>query len=240
MDNKHYQANAVDSAPELSTLSSEGYPTNGSPSLGIPATQPGAAWFHAVASEIANAISKGGLTPSNNSVSQLAEAMVAIVGKYGCPAGTIIPFAGTTTVPDNFLLCNGALISRTTYSDLFAAIGTAYGAGDGSTTFKLPDFRDRVLQGASASHAAGTYVEAGLPNITGSRVMQHDCLGIEWQGALASTFIDTSVKLFQIASASIVDGKWIYSFDASRSNALYSASSTVQPAAGVVQYLIKY
>lgn len=240
MDTHFYEADAAQSAPLLSTLASEGYPTNGSASLGIPATRPGAAWFYGIAEELRNAIARGGLTPSNSSVSQLAEAMVAIVGKYGCPAGAIIPFAGTSTVPDNFLLCNGAVVSRVTYSALFDAIGTSYGAGDGSTTFGLPDFRDRVLQGASASHAAGTYVEAGLPNITGSRVMQHDCFGIEWQGALTATFIDTSVKLYQIVPTSIVGGKWIYSFDASRSNKLYGASSTVQPAAGVVQYLIKY
>lgn len=77
MDNKHYQANAVDSAPELSTLSSEGYPTNGSPSLGIPATQPGAAWFHAVASEIANAIKAGGVTPDAQKVDQLSQSISA-------------------------------------------------------------------------------------------------------------------------------------------------------------------
>lgn len=240
MDNKHYQANAVDSAPELSTLSSEGYPTNGSPSLGIPATQPGAAWFHAVASEIANAISKGGLTPSNNSVSQLAEAMVAIVGKYGCPAGTIIPFAGTSTVPDNFLLCNGAVVSRVTYSKLFAAIGTAYGTGDGSTTFALPDYRDRVLQGASSSHAAGTYIAAGLPNIIGSRIMQHDCIGTSWSGALSARIEDASVDLFTLASLSSRKGKWFYNFDASKSNSLYGLATTVQSNAGSVQYLIKY
>lgn len=77
MDNKHYQTNAVDSAPELSTLSSEGYPTNGSPSLGIPATQPGAAWFHAVASEIANAIKAGGVTPDAHKVDQLSQSISA-------------------------------------------------------------------------------------------------------------------------------------------------------------------
>ena len=148
MDSHFYEADAAQSAPQLSTLSSEGYPTNGSASLGIPATRPGAAWFYGIAEELRNAIARGGLTPSNNSVSQLAEAMVAIVGKYGCPAGTIIPFAGTSTVPDNFLLCNGALISRTAYATLFAVIGTSYGTGDGSTTFALPDYRDRVLQGA--------------------------------------------------------------------------------------------
>lgn len=53
------------------------------------------------------------------------------------PVGLIAPFGGTTA-PTGWLLCNGAAVSRTTYSDLFAVIGTKYGAGDGSTTFNLP------------------------------------------------------------------------------------------------------
>lgn len=53
------------------------------------------------------------------------------------PAGVIVPFAGTT-VPAGYLLCDGSAVSRTTYADLFAAIGTTYGAGDGNTTFNLP------------------------------------------------------------------------------------------------------
>lgn len=63
------------------------------------------------------------------------------------PSGAILQFAGTSA-PTNWLLCDGALISRTTYADLFSAIGTTYGAGDGSTTFKLPDLRGRVPVGA--------------------------------------------------------------------------------------------
>ena len=62
------------------------------------------------------------------------------------PAGIIMPFAGTTA-PTGYLLCFGQLISRTTYSGLFAAIGTTYGSGDGSTTFNLPDLRGRTIAG---------------------------------------------------------------------------------------------
>ena len=68
------------------------------------------------------------------------------------PAGTVLPFAGTTA-PTGFLLCNGATISRTTYSKLYAAIGSAHGAGDGSTTFHLPDYRGRFLRGADGGAA---------------------------------------------------------------------------------------
>ena len=61
-------------------------------------------------------------------------------------AGLIQAFGGTIP-PAGWMFCNGALVSRTTYSELFAAIGTSYGAGDGSTTFALPDLRGRVPVG---------------------------------------------------------------------------------------------
>jgi microcystin-dependent protein len=62
------------------------------------------------------------------------------------PAGIIMPYA-TTFIGKDCLLCNGNKVSRTDYKELFDAIGTAWGAGDGSTTFTLPDLRDRALYG---------------------------------------------------------------------------------------------
>lgn len=64
----------------------------------------------------------------------------------GCPVGSILPFAGST-IPDNYLECDGSAVSRTTYADLFAVIGTTYGAGDGSTTFNLPNIKGKVTVG---------------------------------------------------------------------------------------------
>lgn len=60
--------------------------------------------------------------------------------------GVIFPFGGTTA-PNGFLMCYGQAVSRTTYAALFATIGTAFGAGDGSTTFNVPDLRGRVPAG---------------------------------------------------------------------------------------------
>jgi microcystin-dependent protein len=65
------------------------------------------------------------------------------------PPGTISMFGGAAA-PLGYLLCDGALVSRTTYALLFAAIGTTWGAGDGSTTFGLPDLRGRGPVGAGA------------------------------------------------------------------------------------------
>jgi len=61
-------------------------------------------------------------------------------------AGVIVAFGGATP-PQGWLLCDGAAVSRTTYASLFAAIGSAFGAGNGSTTFNVPDFRGRFLRG---------------------------------------------------------------------------------------------
>ena len=68
------------------------------------------------------------------------------------PTGSIIPFAGKTA-PEGWLFCQGQAVSRTTYAQLFAVIGTTYGSGDGSTTFNVPDLRGRVAVGAEASDA---------------------------------------------------------------------------------------
>ena len=72
----------------------------------------------------------------------------------------ISPFTGamlmwpTATAPSGFLLCNGQTVSRSTYAALFAIVGTVFGSGDGSTTFTLPDYRDRMAIGAGTTYAA--------------------------------------------------------------------------------------
>ncbi len=66
--------------------------------------------------------------------------------EIGVPVGTVITLS-TENVPEGFLECNGAEISRTTYSRLFDVIGETYGAGDGSTTFNLPDLRGEFIRG---------------------------------------------------------------------------------------------
>lgn len=67
----------------------------------------------------------------------------------------IIQMYGGSTAPDGYLLCDGSAVSRTVYQSLFEAIGTTYGAGDGSTTFNLPDLQGRVPIGAGESDADG-------------------------------------------------------------------------------------
>ena len=66
------------------------------------------------------------------------------------PIGSVVEWTGTQT-PQGWLLCDGREVSRTTYSELFAAIGTVWGAGDGSTSFNIPDYRDKFVLGAGGN-----------------------------------------------------------------------------------------
>jgi hypothetical protein len=74
------------------------------------------------------------------------------------PSGSILMFAGSTA-PDNWLLCDGAAVSRATYNKLFQAIGTTWGAGNGTTTFNLPDMRGAAPAGVGTTPAFYTQAE---------------------------------------------------------------------------------
>lgn len=89
--------------------------------------------------------------------------------KMYVPPGTVLAFP-STFIPFGFLYCDGSAVSRTTYWELFASIGTIYGAGDGSTTFNLPDFRGVFLRGyqEGTTNAVGTVQPESLPDIRGA------------------------------------------------------------------------
>lgn len=87
---------------------------------------------------------------NDNGIVDNAEKVGGQLPSYYSPTGAILAYAGSTA-PTGWLLCNGATISRTTYAALFAVLGTTYGAGDGSTTFALPDMRGRVGVGIGAN-----------------------------------------------------------------------------------------
>lgn len=93
----------------------------------------------------------------------------------GVPAGSIMPWGGSTA-PSNWLICDGSAVSRETYGTLFAVIGTSYGAGNGTTTFNLPDLRGRIpvgrnagtfgTLGATGGAETHTLTEAQMPSHT--------------------------------------------------------------------------
>lgn len=134
------------------------------------------------------------------------------------------------------LLMNGGAVSRTTYAKLFALIGTAFGAGDGTTTFNLPNARDRVLQGANGNLMQ--YLAAGLPNITGA-LTQMTNQGTTAGGTGSGAFQETA----HVAGGTEGGGYKSYrnyNFIASRSSSIYGASNTVQSAAITCNFFIKY
>lgn len=107
-------------------------------------------------------------TPTDNAnpaTKQYVDSAVKAVA--GVPAGAIM-FFGVKSIPDGWLLCNGANVSRTTYANLFAAIGTNFGSGNGSTTFTLPNLSGRFIEGTTSTGSVGNTYSAGLPNIHGS------------------------------------------------------------------------
>ena len=73
------------------------------------------------------------------------------IGGESLPIGSMIPYGSQNNIPSNWKICDGSEVSRTTYADLFNVIGTSYGAGDGSTTFNLPNKRGRVSVGLDSS-----------------------------------------------------------------------------------------
>jgi microcystin-dependent protein len=94
-----------------------------------------------------------------------------LTGIEGIPTATIVPWSDSS-VPTGFLECNGAAVSRSTYSALFAIVGTTYGAGDGSSTFNVPDLQDNVPVGKSNNKAlastGGANTVASTGNVGGS------------------------------------------------------------------------
>ena len=145
------------------------------------------------------------------------------------PTGTVIWYS-KALVPDGYLICNGAAVSRTDYSALFAVIGVKFGEGDGETTFNLPTLTDnRFIEGDTT---IGTAKSAGLPNITGNFYVYARTNGAN--GAF------TSWTQYDRHDGGVAGQGGAYNFDASRSSSIYGGSSTVQPKSLTLLPCIKY
>lgn len=127
--------------------------------------------------------------------------------------GQVVFMAGTST-PAGFLSCDGALVSRTIYASLFSVIGTVYGAGDGATTFALPDLRGEFIRaldegrGVDSGRTLGSAQADALQNITGSALIRSP--GSPNSGAFTQT-VSTPVAYGSSSSAS----QYTLNFDAS-------------------------
>ena len=179
----------------------------------------------------------GVLSPATNIITPPGSAQT--FEARGVKTGTVQLYAGAS-IPVGYLLCNGAAVSRNTYADLFAAIGTIYGIGDGSTTFNLPDFRDRYAIGAN-TNALGTKIAEQLPNINGqitSNVL----------GSLFNNTSNTGTGAFTLSSfdkarsnydTTSMDRCGTLSFSANSSNSVYTNSGKVYPASIALNFIIK-
>lgn len=161
------------------------------------------------------------------------------------PIGAFVPFGGNTSIPVGFLLCNGASVARATYPKLFEILGTTYGAED-DAHFNLPDFTGGTF--LEGSETAGEAKEAGLPNIEGKidfslvdnkyGLVNSDTVSSAVTGAFGIN--ETTTKKFGLNGGSsqsrVGDG---ITFDASKSNAIYGNSDTVQPKLVTVRWFVK-
>lgn len=147
------------------------------------------------------------------------------------PVGAIITYPVDATPSGCYLICNGAAISRTTYSRLFAIIGVTYGTGDGITTFNVPNLLNKFIQ---FSTTAGQIIEPGLPNATGytSKVCTDQA---NWSGALIAGADGNT--------GTTTHGSNVWrsiKLDLSQSNSIFGKSTIVQPPAVTMRPYIKY
>lgn len=149
------------------------------------------------------------------------------------PTGVVLPFGGST-VPNGWLLANGAAISRTTYANLFDKIGTTYGSGDGSTTFDIPDLRDRYIIGAG-TNALGAQIAEQLPNIKGRLKTYNDTLFLPTNAFSIAYATETGIKLGGSGSYKQLE----LFFDAHNANSIYADSGKVYPLSLALNFIIK-
>ena len=215
-----WTANAIQTPPDLTALVSSGYPTNGDPSKGIPPTLPGAAWFHWVTQSIASVIAENGLTIDQTKTDQVLSAL-KVFGTTVLPVGACYFYLGKD-IPEGSLLMNGASVLRADFPDLFAVIGTTFGAVD-EAHFNLPDTHHRFLEGTTTLSEVGTYVAAGLPNIKGDFWLYVYKTWSQPNGSL-------SYRGAQFADCALTAGSQyggvVMDFNASKSNSIYSDSVT--------------
>lgn len=143
---------------------------------------------------------------------------------YTAPVGGIMQFGGTTA-PTGWLICDGSAVSRTTYADLFSAIGTSYGSGNGSTTFNVPNLKGKIPVGYNSSETEfNTMGKTG-----GSKEMQKHRHSIQFSNAYLGS---GGTQVGNIVVSTVSGG-------VDTTEAGTGTSGNLQPYV-VVNYIIKY
>lgn len=135
------------------------------------------------------------------------------------------------------LRCDGSAPSRVTYADLFAVIGTTFGAGDGKTTFNLPDARGKVLEGATGE--PGQILQPGLPELEGTARLGNSTIGVYLKEPTGVFTLGNSYNSGVVAATNVEQNAKLQ-LRASLCNAIYGASDTVQMAAITTNVFIVY
>ena len=156
------------------------------------------------------------------------------------PLGTILPF-GSANIPTGWLLCDGTAISRTTYSELFAVIGTAFGSGDGTSTFNVPDMTGKTAMGVETDHALGASENGALPNVKSNESQSlwawNKSNSTGYNGAMGVVTLDQGYH----ATTEGASGRFgTFVVDASKVSNIYKdGQNKVDPANVRVNYIIK-
>ena len=144
----------------------------------------------------------GAVTPTHTVINAVPGRLDALEARPDGILGEIRMYGGAAA-PSKWLLCQGQTVSRTTYAALFAVLGTAYGSGDGSTTFRIPDLRDRFPKGANGNlgtsggstsattSSAGSHSHGGTTGgtaLTLAQMPSHTHTGTTNNTALTGTF----------------------------------------------------
>lgn len=189
---------------------------------GVAPSYPGADWFNIVQSELLAVLTAGNITPNKTELNQLTLAIQSIINQSLAnqfdPSELVgsVSFFATTTAPKGWLKANGAAVSRTTYAALFARIGTTFGAGDGRSTFNLPDLRGEFIRGLDdgrnidSNRRLGSSQGDAIRNITGTVDSITDN-GNAWGAFATSNNAKTKQAVDWNAS-----GNHAFNFDASR------------------------
>lgn len=158
----------------------------------------------------------------------------ALISKVSSSVGDV-KMSALTQNHNNWILCNGQELDRSLYSELFSLIGTRFGAGNGTTSFNVPDYRGKFIRGLGGDSAADIYTtqEEGLPNITASaNVAQGQGYTYNAKGAFYDSRDGSGGNWDTAAGCRL-------SLDASRSSAIYGASEHVTPINQALNFFIK-
>lgn len=198
-----------------------------------------------IGTEITNSLDRGGrsamtanLPMGGNLINNLGtpvsntDAVTKAYADLLTPTGALMPFA-MSTAPTGWLVCDGSAVSRVTYANLYAAIGSTWGAGDGSTTFNIPDLRGQFLRGfdsrSPASSGSDTtsifgFLTSGSSTVTGIASTTYLYVGMPITG----TGIPALTTIATIGSGTIT-----LSANASSSSPTYSGGSVTSGSATV-------